>query len=77
MRDRTVIRTRVGEELADQRVDTIGISLERAAAAGAARDRGAQLLPRGVERRLQRSAGRIRLRYRHAENIPGLAGTII
>ena len=75
--DRTVIGTRVGKELADQGVDAIGISLEGAAPAGAARNRGAQLLPRGIERCLQRSAGRIRPRYRHAENIPGPAGTII
>ena len=70
---RPVVRARVGEQLADQRVDAIGVALEGAAAAGAARDRRAQLLPRGVERCLQRRAGRIRPRYRHAGNIPGLA----
>ena len=76
-RERPVVRTGVGEQLPDQRVDAIGVPLERAAAAGAARDRGAQLLPRGIERGSQRRTGRIRLRYGHDGDIPGLARTII
>ncbi len=72
-----VVRARLGEELPDERVHAIRVPLQRAAAAGTARDRRAQFSPGRVERRLQRGAGRIRLRYRHAGNIPGLARPII
>src|SRR5206468_3984883 len=75
--DRTVIGTRVGKELADQGVDPIGVPLKGAAPAGAARNRGAQLLPRGIERCLQGGAGRTGLRYGHEGNIRGTARTII
>ncbi|PYR65862.1 MAG: hypothetical protein DMF88_18280 [Acidobacteria bacterium] len=75
--NRPVVGARVGELLADERVDAIRVALERAAPAGAARDRRAQLFSRGMQRSLQRSAGGIRPRYRHAGNIAGLARTII
>ncbi len=88
-RHRSVIGAGVGDQLPDERVDAVRVPFHRAAPAGAVRDRRAQLLPGGVERRLQRrfprrranarrlGAGGIRLRYRHAGDIPGFAGTII
>src|SRR5581483_9734875 len=42
-RERSVIRPGVGMQLADQRVDAIGVALQRAAAARAVRDRRAEL----------------------------------
>ena len=76
-RDRALVRTGIGEHLPDQPVDTIRVTLERAAPARAARGGGAQLHEGRVERCSQRRTGRIRLAYRHEGNIRGLARTII
>ena len=46
----------LGEQLPQQRVHAVGVALERRAPAGAARDVGAQLVARRVERRAERGA---------------------
>jgi hypothetical protein len=47
--ERTVVRAGVGEQLADQRVDAIGVALERGASADAAGSRRAQLFASRIE----------------------------
>src|ERR1051325_12097801 len=74
---RPVAGAGVGEQLTDERVDAIRVALEGAASARAARDRRAQLFPRGMQGSLQRSAGRIRPRYRHAGKLARRARTLI
>jgi hypothetical protein len=55
---RPIVDACVGEQLSNERIDPVGIVLERRAAARSTRDGRAQFLPRGVKRRLEPACAR-------------------